>query len=240
MPLRALGRAWRRPDLVASPPAAARQAAGASVKQAAYEGFQQALLSGRLRPGQLVSQRQMVAILGVSIGALRELLPRLETEGLLTVLPQRGIQITAIDLPMIRDAFQMRAAYEREAVITAVRRMPDDELTRQRALHVDIMERTKKDPAPEILAEGQTIDSGFHDLLIEATGNELLVRAYSINAIRIRLIKLDRILLNPDILPAAFGDHLAIIDAMLARDIAAAIEAMDHHIRNARERAVSF
>ena len=198
------------------------------------------MLTGRLRPGQLVSQRQMVAILGVSIGALRELLPRLETEGLLTVMPQRGIQITAIDLPMIRDAFQMRAAYEREAVITAVRRMPDEILTRQRALHVDIMDRTKADATAAILAEGQAIDSGFHDLLIEATGNELLVRAYNINAIRIRLIKLDRILLNSEILPAAFGDHLGVIDAILARDTGRAVEAMDHHIRNARERAVSF
>ncbi len=112
-----------------------------SVKQAAYEGFQQALLSGRLRPGQLVSQREMTGMLGVSVGALRELLPRLEGEGLLTVMPQRGIQITAINLSMIRDAFQLRAAYEREAVIGAVRRMPDEILTGQRRLHLEIMER---------------------------------------------------------------------------------------------------
>lgn len=211
-----------------------------SVKQAAYEGFQQALLSGRLRPGQLVSQRQMVAILGVSIGALRELLPRLETEGLLTVMPQRGIQITAIDLPMIRDAFQMRAAFEREAVITAVRRMPDETLARQRALHRRIMDRIDNDASAAVLSEGQDIDSGFHILLIEGTGNELLIHAYNINTIRIRLINRDRILLNSEILPSAFRDHLAIIDAILARDMGRAIEAMDHHIRNARERAVAF
>ena len=123
-----------------------------------------------LRPGQSCRNAQMTSLLGVSVGALRELLPRLEAEGLLTVMPQRGIQITAIDLPMIRDAFQLRAAYEREAVIAAVRRMPDDVLTAQRALHLDIMERIKSDATAAVLSEGQNIDSGFHNLLIENTG----------------------------------------------------------------------
>ncbi len=60
------------------------------------------------------------------------------------------------------------------------------------------------------------------------------------NAIRIRLINLDRILLTSDILPSAFRDHLAVIDAILARDLGRSIEAMDTHVRNARQRAVEF
>jgi DNA-binding GntR family transcriptional regulator len=211
-----------------------------SGKQAAYEGFQDALLTGRLRPGQVVTQREMTGTLGVSVGALRELLPRLEAEGLLKVMPQRGIQITAINLSMIRDAFQLRAAYEREAVISAVQRMPDEVLAGQRALHLEIMERLRQDAGEAVLSEGQAIDSGFHKLLIEHTQNELLIQAYDVNTIRIRLIKLDRILLNSEILPSAFTDHLAVIDALLARDTPRAIEAMDFHIHNARQRAVAF
>ena len=65
-----------------------------SVKKAAYDTFQQALLQGKLRPGQVLSQKDLVVLLDLSIGALRELLPRLEAEGLLHVMPQRGIQIT--------------------------------------------------------------------------------------------------------------------------------------------------
>jgi DNA-binding GntR family transcriptional regulator len=209
-----------------------------SVKQAGYELFQQALLSGRLRPGQMVSQRELVEIMNLSVGALRELLPRLEAEGLIDVQPQRGILIPAIDLPLIRDTFQMRAALEREAVLAALREMPDAVLAEQRRLHADMIEAVRLDPSPERLAEGQRIDTGFHMLLVEATGNVLLQQAYNLNAIRMRLIKLDRITLTATILPDAFGDHLAVIDAILARDKLAAIEAMDAHIRNARERAL--
>jgi DNA-binding GntR family transcriptional regulator len=211
-----------------------------SVKQAAYERFRQALFNRQLRPGQFVSQRELVALLGVSIGALRELLPRLQHEGLLVVMPQRGIQITQIDLPMIRQAFQMRMALEREAVLTAIRKMPDEVLDTQHRLHAAIIEEAKTHPSPELLERGQQVDDGFHKLLIEGTENDLLIQAYAINAIRIRLIKLDRIKLTAEALPSTFGDHLAVIDAIRSRDAHAAIDAIDRHMLNARERALQL
>ena len=211
-----------------------------SVKKLAYDRFQEELLAGRLRPGQLVSQRELVGTLGLSIGALRELLPRLEAEGLLTVMPQRGIQITVIDLPMVRDAFQMRMAFEREATLHAVERMPDDMLHAQRQRHLDILERLANEQGPAFFDESQQVDNGFHGLLIAFTGNELLVQAYDVNAIRVRLIKRDRITLSATTLPSAFGDHLAIIDAILARDRIAAATAMEKHIRSARDRAMAL
>ncbi|MCB1332025.1 MAG: GntR family transcriptional regulator [Maritimibacter sp.] len=216
--------------------------AGAPLKIAAYDRFKEALLQGRLRPGQVVSQKELVSLLGMSIGALRELLPRLEAEGLLNVMPQRGIQITSIDLPMIRDAFQMRMALEREAVISAVRKMSDAAIEEQDRLHRDILDRLAADPAPSpaFFDEGQAIDSAFHDLLIVATDNELLIQAYNVNSIRIRLIKLDRIRLSRLTLPPAFADHLAVIDGLKARDTDAAVAAIETHIRNARNRALEL
>ncbi|CAN7346842.1 GntR family transcriptional regulator [Devosia sp. LjRoot3] len=212
----------------------------ASVKSAAYEKFRQALFDGRLRPGQFVSQRELVALLGLSIGALRELLPRLELEGLLRVMPQRGIQITQIDLPMIRQAFQMRMALEREAVLTAVRKLDDAVLDEQEALHRAIVDEVMTNPSPDLFERGQQVDDGFHALLIATTQNDLLAQAYAVNAIRIRLIKLDRVTLSAGVLPAAFADHLAIIAAIRSRDAHAAIDAMDRHMMNARERALEL
>lgn len=214
------------------------------VTEAAYEMFQAALLDGRLRPGQLVSQRDLVDMLHLSVGALRELLPRLKAEGLVLVFPQRGIQVPAIDLPMIRDAFQMRAALEREAVLHAVKSMPAADLHEQRRLHEDVLAQVAASAAiaadDPVFAYGQDIDSGFHAMLMAATRNALLINAHHINSIRIRLIKLDRIRLGPNTLPSAFNDHLAVIDAILSRDPVAAAQAMDRHIANARDRAMEL
>lgn len=211
-----------------------------TVQKAAYEQFQQALLKGHLRAGQLVSQRDLIDLLGLSISALRELLPRLQAEGLLTVMPQRGIQITAIDLPMIRDAFQMRLCLEREAVITAVNSLSDQTIQQQRDYHLDILSRLSEESSSELLDEGQVIDSNFHELLINNTKNELIIQAYNVNSIRIKLIKMEKIRLSETVLPAAFADHLAIIDALAKRDQARAVSAMQAHIQNARDRAIAF
>ncbi len=226
-----MSRAARRSDTASAP-----------LKRAAYERFQEALLQGRLRPGQLVSQKELVSLLDMSIGALRELLPRLESEGLLHVQPQRGIQITAIDLPMIRQAFQMRIALEREAVLAAVRSMSNHVLEELERQHRDVLSRLAAEgaPPPELFEEGQAVDGAFHDLLIGSTGNELMVQTYNVNSIRIRLIRLDRILLTRMTLPSAFADHLAVIAALKARDREAAVAAMEAHVRNARDRAVQL
>ena len=210
-------------------------------RQTAYQRFQRLLLAGQIQPGQNLSQRDLVSKLGISLGALRELLPRLEAESLLAVLPQRGIQITTVDLRMIRESYQMRLAYEREATIYAIEHVSDAALQQQRALHASILERASSGGiSGALLDEAQKIDSDFHDFLIGATGNEILIQAYSINAIRVRMIQLDRIRLNPVVLAPALADHLEIIDALLARDRAKAVLAMENHIHNARLRAVTF
>jgi DNA-binding GntR family transcriptional regulator len=178
--------------------------------------------------------------LGLSIGALRELLPRLQFEGLLRVMPQRGIQITQIDLPMIRQAFQIRAAFEREAVLHAVRKLDDATLDAQEALHRSIMEDVRTKPDQALFERGQQVDDGFHNLLIAGTQNDLLIQAYGVNSIRIRLIKLDRVTLSAAVLPAAFADHLAIIAAIRSRNPHEAMDAMDRHMMNARERALEL
>ncbi len=208
--------------------------------QTGYQMFQDALLDGRLRPGQFVNQRELGAMLSLSISALREILPRLQAEGLLLVQPKRGIQIPVIDLHMIRNAFQMRAALEREAVLHAVRKMPDEMLENQRQRHLEVLGALEKSSDHKVPDAGQTVDAGFHALLLETTGNILLQQAYNINNIRIRLIRLDRIRLTRATLPDAFSDHLAVISAILMRDAHGAVDAMDRHIANARNRAMEF
>lgn len=209
-----------------------------SLRRKAYCRFQDALLAGTLRPGQSVSQRELAEMLDISLGGLRELLPLLQSEGLLHVLPQRGIQIVVIDLRMIREAFQLRLAIEREAVVHAVLHAPDQIFLAQRERHAAILARSEHAITQEVLDEAQRIDTGFHHTLIGLTDNQMLANAYAPVATRIRLIRLDRIRLNPTVLTPAVIDHLDIIDAILERDRARAVEAIETHIENARRRAL--
>ena len=91
------------------------------LRERAYDVFTEQLLRSEIKPGQFVTQRELVALTGQSLGAIRELIPRLEAEGLIVTVPQRGLQILPLDITLIRNAFQFRLILEREARMPAMR-----------------------------------------------------------------------------------------------------------------------
>ncbi|MEP6972071.1 MAG: GntR family transcriptional regulator, partial [Betaproteobacteria bacterium] len=82
----------------------------------AYEKFKASLLTGALKPGQFVTQRELVELVGVPLGAAREAIQRLEHECLLRVYPQRGIQIADVTVAALRDALEYRRILELHAI----------------------------------------------------------------------------------------------------------------------------
>jgi len=85
------------------------------LRDQAYQRFTHGLLAREIHAGQFVSQRELAAITGMTLGAIRELIPRLEADGLIRTVPQRGIQIAHVDVNLIRNAFGFRLIVEREA-----------------------------------------------------------------------------------------------------------------------------
>ena len=82
----------------------------------AYEKFRERLLSGEIKPGQFVTQRELAKLVGVPVGAAREAIQRLEFESLLKVYPRRGIQVTEATARLIRNAYGFRMLIEKDAV----------------------------------------------------------------------------------------------------------------------------
>ncbi|MER5226148.1 GntR family transcriptional regulator [Streptomyces flaveus] len=74
--------------------------------------LREAILDFRLVPGQRLVERELVDRLGVSRTTVREALRELTTEGLVTVVPQRGAVVTAPSLEDARDLYAVRASLE--------------------------------------------------------------------------------------------------------------------------------
>jgi DNA-binding GntR family transcriptional regulator len=100
---------------------ARRRAEPRRLRDRAYARFTERLLARDLAPGQFVTQRELVALTGLTLGAVREVIPRLEAEGLLVTAPQRGLRIAGADVALLRDAFRFHAMLEGEAVAHAAR-----------------------------------------------------------------------------------------------------------------------
>ncbi len=208
------------------------------LRERAYDAFTRHLLKRDIKPGQFVSQRELVALTGLPLGAIRELIPRLEAEGLITTVPQRGMQVAQADVTMIRNAFQFRLILEREAVAQFAREANEALVDRLAASHQAIVARAKKGVTPKLIEEAQAVDRSFHETVIDHLGNDIISQAYRINWLKVRLIRHGETSLYDTLVVPVMHEHLAIIEAMKARDVERAVEAASAHVTNARNRAL--
>lgn len=211
-----------------------------NLRDKAYRAFTRRLLSEALKPGQFVSQRELVELTGFPLGAIRELIPRLEAEGLIRTIPQRGMQIAQVDLSLIQQAYQFRLFIEREAIMLFAEAAPAPQLAQIRAGHEAILARAAAGVDAALIADAQRTDWSFHDLIVDSLGNAIISNSYRVNSIKIRLIRQALSRLAGDLVAPVMRDHLAILDALERRDPAAAAAALSRHIESARLRALGL
>ncbi|YBV94538.1 GntR family transcriptional regulator (plasmid) [Phyllobacteriaceae bacterium JZ32] len=206
----------------------------------AYRSFTRHLLASDIRPGQFVSQRELVALTQMPLGAIRELVPRLEAEGLITTIPQRGMQIAPIDFSLVRDAYQFRLILEKEAVRHFTATASDEAIAAIRGSHEAILKRVETEgTTTDIVGDAQSVDWGFHDILIESLGNEIVTNTYRVNSLKIRLIRQELIRIDGHVVPV-MHEHLGIIAEIEKRHADAAAIALERHIIGARQRALGM
>lgn len=209
------------------------------LRERAYESIIEKLMARDFLPGEFVSQRQLVARTGLPLGAIREIIPRLESEGLLVTVPQRGIQIAHVDLNLIREAFQFRLFLEKEAIGVFTVQASDATIAALRAEHEAMLALAlSRKLTEEEEAKAQAIDWRLHDTFIDALGNSIIAMAYRVNSVKLRLIHQERYRIDGRVVPV-MREHLQVIAAIESRDPARATEAIAAHIDNARRLALT-
>lgn len=206
----------------------------------AYSNFTEKLLARDLEPGQIVSQRELVELTGMPLGAIREMIPRLEADGLIKTVPKRGLQVLSIDLNLVRNAFQLRHIIEGEAIREFCKTAKAEEIGQLAQEHQDIQETASGCVTPDVLQTAQRIDWAFHDRIIDAMGNPIISDIHRVNAIKIRLIRNNDTRMLPELVVSVLDEHLAIIKALEARDVSGAERAMQAHIDSAKRRALNL
>ncbi|KLK94526.1 GntR family transcriptional regulator [Microvirga vignae] len=210
------------------------------LRERAYDAFTEHLLRSKIKPGQFVTQRELVVLTGQPLGAIRELIPRLEAEGLIVTVPQRGMQILPLDIGLIRNAFQFRMILEREAISSFCQTASDEAIERLEAIHQSIIVSAQKGVTDELVAEAQQVDREFHETVVDELNNDIISKAYRVNWIKVRLIRQNETSLDKELVIPVMQEHLVIISAMKRRDAAAAVDAAVAHIMNARSRAINL
>lgn len=208
------------------------------LRERAYDAFTQHLLQSDLKPGQFISQRELVALTGQPLGAVRELIPRLEAEGLIVTVPQRGLQILPLDINLIRNAFQFRLILEREAIASFCQNASDAKIEQIEAAHRTIVTAAEQGITANVIAAAEQVDREFHETIIDHLNNDIVSKAYRVNWIKVRLIRQSETRIDENLVVPVMQEHLAIISALKARNPVEAIDAATAHIMHARSRAL--
>lgn len=189
------------------------------------------IMEGRLRPGERIGETSLAADLQVSRTPVRDALRRLEQDRLITPVAGSAYEVYRPTLEDLTDLYTARAILEGGVARLATRRGAP-EIAEMAAVMVRMQAAYDQNAADVIL----DMDMEFHELLMSAGGNPVLVELHSHLTNRLRLMRIisggitarrDQIL----------AQHSAIVAALRSGDGAAAEEATRAHVMAVYEMA---
>lgn len=208
----------------------------APLREQVTDRVRAAILDLRLRPGERLIERELTESLGVSRATVREVIRQLAAEGLVTVVPQRGAEVTSLTASDAADIYEMRASLEALAVRRFVQRAGDDQVRALRRA-VDEIARSAAGTTNEVGDHLEAKDR-FYEVLMEGSASGPLQQTLAGLQARVRLLRATS--LSAPGRPAQAAEELrAVVDAVEARDADAAADACVRHIRAAAATATA-
>ena len=195
------------------------------------ELLRQRIFSRELAPGSWIDELKLAVEYGISRTPLREALKVLATEGLVTMKVRRGAYVTEVNEKDLTDVYHLLGLLESDAASVVALLATDAQLKELQTLH-DNLEKAVKNR--ERFFE---INEAFHMRLLEIANNRW--RDQMVADLR-KVMKLNRhnSLLKSGRIEGSLNEHRAIMQALAARDAAAAAQRMHEHFANGLEAAV--
>ena len=137
------------------------------------------VLLGKIKPGTFLRQHSVAVKFGVSRTPAREALKALEAEGLVENLKNRGYRVKKMTLTALLEIVDIRALLEGHAARLAALSSNGKLAQKLRVLAGQIEKAEKlykKTRKGQDLIKWSQKEYEFHQAIIEASGNELLVR----------------------------------------------------------------
>ena len=202
------------------------------LRDVVFNTLRDAILTGKLVPGERLMEIHLADKLGVSRTPIREAIRKLELEGLVTMIPRRGAEVAQITEKHLRDVLEVRRALDALAVELACERITAEELESLKEACANFAKETKQGNANRLARA----DVAFHDIILNASGNERLVQMISKLSQQMYRYRLEYVK-DETSYERLIAEHEAIYEAICSRDGRAGAEAIKNHIDN-QEKAV--
>ncbi|GAA1123795.1 GntR family transcriptional regulator [Citricoccus alkalitolerans] len=184
-----------------------------------------AIFAGELVPNQRLVEADLAEMYGASRGHVRTALSELTVEGLVERIQNRGARVRSVPVEEAIEIVEVRSALEALCAARAATRISDAEAEELRQIGRG-MESAVEAGDQAAYAQGNT---DLHSTLIRLSGQK--TAAATIDRLRAQAVRFQyRLFAKPGRSQQSLPEHLAIIDAVCAREPEEAARAMREHL----------
>jgi DNA-binding GntR family transcriptional regulator len=201
------------------------------IRDDVYQSLREWIVSGNLKPGEKLRDKELAARLGVSRTPVREALCKLENEGLVETAANRWTKVAPINLKDAEQIYPIIQKLEELVLTLAFPRLSSEHIEAMQKANDDLKAASNnQDPHAAMSA-----DAVFHQTLIDLADN---VELSSILAqLKLKYTRIEfAYFSNSDLLLASFEEHQLIITALKAKNFEAANQALNNNWQASIER----
>ncbi|HHF98072.1 MAG TPA: GntR family transcriptional regulator [Candidatus Aerophobetes bacterium] len=206
-----------------------------NISDKVYKSLKKQIINEKLKPGERLLDTELASEFGVSRTPVREALTRLSNEGLVEIIPRRGVYVKRLNEKDIREIYQIRKVLEGLATKEATLFIDEKQLQRLSFL----LEKAEQSLSSENWKACMEFDIELHGMIISNCQNDRLISIMHnlstlVHAFRMRLAR------DKERARQALKEHKAILEAIKARDAEKAKKMMMEHIEKAKERIFNY
>ena len=207
-----------------------------SMREQIYDALHDLILNNSYGPNAVLQIDRLAEEFGVSATPVREALVRLEADGLVILIPNKGAVVTDITEENIRNNWEMRKLLEPYAATQSAALIPDPEIEELQK-QIDAMRESPFDNESYIAC-----DNRLHEMLYSHLTNTFLVdtirRVHKMST-RIRYFPEGSTAMHEQTIHEVMQEHVSILDALRARNPAKIGELVYFHLLSGEKRAMS-
>lgn len=211
------------------------EAGSQSLRDLAYEQIKHRIITCSFQPGEVLNEALVSRMLRIGRTPVHQALDRLMLEGLVEVIPRKGVIVKPVSLDEVLQIIDVRLINELYSVRLAAERADATELA---TMH-DILQRAEAATEVRNVKEMMLLDREFHFTMARAAKN--LVLSEILRNLHERSLRFWFISLNaPNHHDAVQDQHRRILDAIATRNPDAAEIAMREHIESFQRNITRF
>jgi maleate isomerase len=205
--------------------------------QQTYHALRSAILSGEFTAGERLVETQLAEKLQVSRTPIREAIRQLQRENLLMADQTGGLRVAQITVEGAAQLFDCRMALERLAVAGACSHATSEQLQQMDQVLTAAEQRVTDSLSSSDSAQLLELNSQFHRLIVESSGNVWLESLLEQALDKIALLRVQTLRSHFDVIEI-HKEHRQIYDAIVRRDRFRADQAVLHHLTLSCKRAL--